>query len=141
MQYCAVCVHEATREVHLMRFYRKLNIMDNMLTMMEKYANNLEELVEVRTAELVEEKKKTDMLLYRMLPEYVFTLRYFSISSPPDPCGVGQHHLICFDLLTGHFHPSRSSAILFHSQLFTFDLSSYLLILSFHFNFGHPLLH
>ena len=43
--------------------------MDNMLTMMEKYADNLEELVDVRTAELVEEKKKTDMLLYRMLPE------------------------------------------------------------------------
>ena len=42
--------------------------MDNILKMMEKYANNLEEIVEERTGQLVEEKKKTDRLLYRMLP-------------------------------------------------------------------------
>ena len=42
--------------------------MDNVLNMMEKYAYNLEELVEERTGQLVEEKKKTDRLLYRMLP-------------------------------------------------------------------------
>lgn len=47
---------------------RKFNIVDNMLDMMEKYANNLEEIVEQRTSELVEEKKKTDSLLFRMLP-------------------------------------------------------------------------
>ncbi|CAD5113975.1 DgyrCDS3138 [Dimorphilus gyrociliatus] len=47
------------------------NIMDNMLRMMEKYATNLEGLVEQRTKELVEEKKKTDLLLYRMLPSTV----------------------------------------------------------------------
>ena len=39
-----------------------------MIQKMEKYANNLEEIVETRTSELVEEKKKTDLLLYRMLP-------------------------------------------------------------------------
>ncbi len=49
---------------------RKLDIMDNMLNMMEKYANNLEEIVGQRTAELTEEKKKTDRLLYSMLPRY-----------------------------------------------------------------------
>ncbi|CAD5124702.1 DgyrCDS12965 [Dimorphilus gyrociliatus] len=44
------------------------NLMDIMIKKLEKYANNLEEIVETRTNELVEEKKKTDSLLYRMLP-------------------------------------------------------------------------
>ena len=44
--------------------------MDNMLTKLEKYANNLEEIVEKRTEELVHEKKKTDQLLYKMMPRY-----------------------------------------------------------------------
>ncbi len=42
--------------------------MDNMVNMLEKYANNLEEIVSQRTSELLEEKKKTDRLLYSMLP-------------------------------------------------------------------------
>ncbi|XP_067667417.1 atrial natriuretic peptide receptor 1-like [Haliotis asinina] len=47
---------------------RKLNIVDNMILMLEKYANNLEEIIEQRTSDLVEERKKSDKLLYRMLP-------------------------------------------------------------------------
>lgn len=48
---------------------RKPNIFDNMLAIMEKYAYNLEGLVQERTNLLYEEKKKTDMLLYQMLPK------------------------------------------------------------------------
>jgi hypothetical protein len=43
--------------------------MDHIINMMEKYTNNLEELVEQRTSQLVHEKKKTDSLLYSMLPQ------------------------------------------------------------------------
>lgn len=48
--------------------FRKPNIFDNMLSIMEKYAYNLEGLVQERTTQLYEEKKKTDMLLNQMLP-------------------------------------------------------------------------
>ncbi|KAG8308178.1 Guanylate cyclase 32E [Homalodisca vitripennis] len=49
----------------------KPNIFDNMLAIMEKYAYNLEGLVQERTNQLTEEKKKTDALLNRMLPKTV----------------------------------------------------------------------
>ncbi|XP_046802914.1 guanylate cyclase 32E [Lucilia cuprina] len=49
----------------------KPNIFDNMLSIMEKYAYNLEGLVQERTTQLYEEKKKTDMLLNQMLPRSV----------------------------------------------------------------------
>lgn len=41
------------------------------MEMMEKYANNLEDIVNERTRLLCEEKKKTEDLLYRMLPKTV----------------------------------------------------------------------
>ncbi|GMR47369.1 hypothetical protein PMAYCL1PPCAC_17564 [Pristionchus mayeri] len=48
---------------------RSDNLMDHVFNMMENYAGSLEEEVEARTRELVEEKKKSDVLLYRMLPK------------------------------------------------------------------------
>ncbi|XP_072029839.1 speract receptor-like [Amphiura filiformis] len=47
----------------------KSNILDNMISIMEKYATNLEEIVEDRTQQLIEEKKKTENLLHQMLPK------------------------------------------------------------------------
>ncbi|GBL84777.1 Atrial natriuretic peptide receptor 1 [Araneus ventricosus] len=49
----------------------EVNIMDNLLMRMEQYAHNLESLVEQRTAAFMEEKKKSEELLYQVLPKSV----------------------------------------------------------------------
>ncbi|EYC29770.1 hypothetical protein Y032_0005g2254 [Ancylostoma ceylanicum] len=50
---------------------RNANLMDHVFKIMENYASSLEQEVEARTKELVDEKKKSDILLCRMLPKYV----------------------------------------------------------------------
>ncbi|XP_076365959.1 atrial natriuretic peptide receptor 1-like [Tachypleus tridentatus] len=47
------------------------NFMDNLLNRMEQYASNLEHLVEEKTQAFLEEKKKSEELLYQILPRYV----------------------------------------------------------------------
>lgn len=47
-----------------------------MVYMMEKYADNLEDLVMDRTGQLIEEQKKTEALLERMLPRCVNSSPY-----------------------------------------------------------------
>lgn len=42
-----------------------------MLALMQKYAYNLESLVAERTNQLVEEKKRTENLLLKLLPRFV----------------------------------------------------------------------
>lgn len=44
------------------------NILDNLLKRMEHYATNLETLVDERTRDYLEEKKKCETLLYQLLP-------------------------------------------------------------------------
>jgi len=58
-------------------------MVDSMLQKLEKYANNLEDIVQQRTAELMDEKQKTDMLLHRMLPTYAFLIIRKSIAIRP----------------------------------------------------------
>jgi hypothetical protein len=52
--------------------FRKINVIDNMIRMLEQHTEHLEELVESRTQELDEEKKKVENLLYNILPRYWF---------------------------------------------------------------------
>lgn len=54
-----------------MRDGKSKNIMDQIMEMMEKYTNNLEDIVNDRTRLLYEEKRKTEDLLNRMLPQPV----------------------------------------------------------------------
>uniref|UniRef100_A0A1I7XJ08 guanylate cyclase n=1 Tax=Heterorhabditis bacteriophora TaxID=37862 RepID=A0A1I7XJ08_HETBA len=49
----------------------KRNLMDHVMNTLENYASSLEAEVEERMKELIEEKKKCDALLYRMLPKQV----------------------------------------------------------------------
>jgi len=55
-------------------YCREFDIVESVLQKLEKYADNLEDIVEQRTAELFDEKQKTDALLYRMLPPYAFLI-------------------------------------------------------------------
>ncbi|XP_046854845.1 speract receptor-like isoform X3 [Xenia sp. Carnegie-2017] len=49
----------------------KTDICDNMITLLENYSNDLENVVSQRTRQLRDEKHKTDALLDRMLPRSV----------------------------------------------------------------------
>ncbi|XP_063226252.1 receptor-type guanylate cyclase Gyc76C-like isoform X2 [Bacillus rossius redtenbacheri] len=69
------------------------NIMDQMMDMMEKYANHLEDLVGERTRLLYEEKLKTEDLLHRMLPAPVAEQLTKGIGVEPES----------FDLVTIYF--------------------------------------
>ena len=55
------------------------NIVDQLLSRMEKYANKLEALVEERTEEMLEEKRKAENLLYEVLPRYVIILKIHAL--------------------------------------------------------------
>lgn len=44
------------------------NFLDNLLNRMEQYANNLEKIVEEKTEQMMEEKRKTEEILYQLLP-------------------------------------------------------------------------
>ncbi|XP_052131818.1 receptor-type guanylate cyclase gcy-28, partial [Frankliniella occidentalis] len=47
------------------------NLMDDLLRRMEQYATNLEALVEEKTAQLSQEKRRSEELLYQVLPRWV----------------------------------------------------------------------
>ena len=57
------------RSLSFLSYFRTPNVIDNMLSMMEKYTNNLESIVNERTKQLELEKSKTNELLYKMLPK------------------------------------------------------------------------
>ena len=49
-------------------------MIENIMSMLQRYANNLEALVGERTSQLEVEKKKTETLLYEILPRFVALL-------------------------------------------------------------------
>ena len=63
-----ICTEGLSFNLLAFLFCRKMNIVDTMFKMLEKYSNDLEETVAVRTMALEDEKKKTENLLSQMLP-------------------------------------------------------------------------
>ncbi|KAG7304638.1 hypothetical protein JYU34_011619, partial [Plutella xylostella] len=63
---------------------RKINIVESMFEMLEKYSGNLEELVRDRTEQLDQEKRKTEQLLNRMLPSSVAERLLLGEAVPPE---------------------------------------------------------
>jgi len=47
------------------------NFLDNLLNRMEQYTSNLEQMVEEKSRSFIEEKKKTEELLYQLLPKFI----------------------------------------------------------------------
>ncbi|KAH7942885.1 hypothetical protein HPB52_002062 [Rhipicephalus sanguineus] len=88
-----------------MRRGLKPSIVDNMLSMMETYATNLEALVDQRTDQLAQEKRRADALLYEMLPRQVicwFT-RLSAQSTPMEVVELLNDLYTCFDAVIENY--------------------------------------
>ncbi|XP_055300663.1 atrial natriuretic peptide receptor 1-like isoform X3 [Sitodiplosis mosellana] len=82
------------------------NIVDNLLKRMEQYANNLEGLVEERTQDYLEEKRKCEELLYQLLPKSVAAQL---ILGKPVIAEVFEQVTIYFSDVVGFTHLSAAS--------------------------------
>uniref|UniRef100_A0A1I7ZQC1 Guanylate cyclase n=1 Tax=Steinernema glaseri TaxID=37863 RepID=A0A1I7ZQC1_9BILA len=99
---------------------RSSNLMDHVFKMLESYAQHLEEEVQARTQELVEEKKKSDLLLYRMLPRQVADKLKLGQSVPPesfDSVTVFFSDVVSFTTLAGKSTPLQVVNLL--NELYT----------------------
>lgn len=56
---------------HHDRAYDSDNLLENLLSRMEQYTNNLEQLAEQRTNAFLEEKQRSEHLLYQVLPKSI----------------------------------------------------------------------
>ncbi|CAJ0960984.1 unnamed protein product, partial [Mesorhabditis belari] len=76
---------------------KQKNLMDHVLQTLEEHAESLEREVEGRTKELIDEKKKSDLLLYRMLPKQVADR--LKLGQPIDPEGFDSVSIFFSDVV------------------------------------------
>ena len=65
-------------------FSAKGTLIDQMITMIDEYSANLEEIVAERTKLLEEQHDRTEALLYRLLPRYEGKEDALTLSARPD---------------------------------------------------------
>lgn len=65
--------------------------MDDLLRRMEQYANNLESLVEEKTEQLSMEKRRSEELLYQVLPRQEYLLENYVMLKQVQLAGVNQY--------------------------------------------------
>ena len=86
------------------------SLLDNLILKMEKYANDLEAIVEERTEAFMEEKRKSEELLNQMLPKYLThwtllsTIMHFLLISE---CTFNT--LFLFKFIFSFFHYTRAT--------------------------------
>ncbi|KAL5004738.1 hypothetical protein ScPMuIL_018194 [Solemya velum] len=78
------CISDIKQRVRKINNGRNTGIVDTVISKLEQYANNLEDIIQQRTGALVEEKRKTDKLLYSMLPPSVAEQLKSGRSVPPE---------------------------------------------------------
>ena len=79
---------------------------------MEEYAASLEQEVEERTRELTNEKKKADVLLYRMLPRQVVDKLKLGELVEPEQFQVSEHLDYLNNIFTMHIDAIQHIALL-----------------------------
>uniref|UniRef100_A0A0N5C5Z5 guanylate cyclase n=1 Tax=Strongyloides papillosus TaxID=174720 RepID=A0A0N5C5Z5_STREA len=99
------------------------NLMDHVYGILEKYAANLEEEIQERTKELIEEKKKADILLSRMLPKQVAEKLKLGQPIPPehfDQVTIFFSDVVSFTTLAARCTPMQVVSLL-NNLYTTFD--------------------
>lgn len=116
------------------------SLLESLLNRMEQYANNLEGIVAERTALLAQEQRKTEQLLFQILPKWVpsDSLPSLQTSLPALTSSLPAHYLLLvwclfFNIfMLNHVpsHPLPCCGLMhsaFHHSLKSVDLQWYLL--------------
>uniref|UniRef100_A0A0N5AUR7 Guanylate cyclase n=1 Tax=Syphacia muris TaxID=451379 RepID=A0A0N5AUR7_9BILA len=70
--------------LHSVKLSNKRNLMDHMLAVLEEYAAELEDVVDQKNEEALQEKKKVDLLLYKILPKQIAEKLKFGETVEPE---------------------------------------------------------